>query len=99
MESTIPGNRLTMMLIIAGYAHVDAKRRDEYVASFRDMVERSRSAPGCLDLFVSTDLLEPTRVNIFERWASREDLAAWRKQADPPDTDIEMTSNQVTMFT
>ena len=87
------------MLIIAGFVHVDAERRDEYVASFRDMVERGRSAPGCLDIFISTDSLEPTRVNIFERWASREDLDAWRKQANPPDTDIEMTGNQVTIFT
>ncbi len=87
------------MLIIAGHVHVDAEDRDEYVASFRDLVKRSRVAAGCLDVSISADSLDPTRVNILERWESQDDLDAWREQANPPDVGIEMDSNHVTMFT
>lgn len=87
------------MLIIAGHVCVEAERRGDYVAGFRDLVERSRAAAGCLDVSISADSLDPTRVNVLERWESREALDAWREQANPPDTGIEMTSNQVRMFT
>lgn len=33
---------------------------------------------GCLDFVVAADLLNPARVNIYERWDSRAALAAFR---------------------
>ena len=38
----------------------------------------ARQADGCLDFAVSADLIDPRRVNIFERWRSRELLSAFR---------------------
>jgi quinol monooxygenase YgiN len=81
------------MLIIAGYLEVDANRRDEFVAAHHDLLRRGRAAPGCLDLAISADPLNPVRVNNFERWESREHLDAWRKVAAAPDTGISITGD------
>lgn len=83
------------MLIIAGHLTVDAAQRDAFVAAHRDLVRRARQAPGCLDLAITADPLDPERVNNFERWASREQLDAWRKVAAAPDTGIAITSDHV----
>jgi quinol monooxygenase YgiN len=50
-----------------------------------DAVRLARQAPGCLDFVVSADPVDPTRVNIFERWAGPEDLDAFRGSGDPDD--------------
>lgn len=42
------------------------------------MVTSARKAPGCLDFSVSADLVEPDRVNVFERWESRAAVEAFR---------------------
>jgi quinol monooxygenase YgiN len=66
------------MVIIAGHLEVDAAERDQYVAAHGDLVRRARQAPGCLDLAITADALDPTRVNNFERWQSVEHLDAWQ---------------------
>ena len=58
------------MLIIAGHIEVDPDDRDEAVAVMRDLVTRARDAPGCLDLAITADSVDPTRINNFERWES-----------------------------
>ena len=73
------------MLIIAGHIEVDPARRDEVVAALQDLVRRARAAPGCLDLAVTADPLDPARVNTFERWESTEELEAFRAVAHAPD--------------
>lgn len=77
------------MLIIAGHVTMDPDRRDEYVAAFAEMTERSRAAPGCLDVAITADPLDADRVNIFERWESKDSLEKWRSVANAPDLDIE----------
>jgi quinol monooxygenase YgiN len=72
------------MLIIAGHEEVDAGERDRYGAAHEDLVRRARQAPGCLDLAITADALDPTRVNNFERWQSMEHLDAWRAVAHAP---------------
>jgi quinol monooxygenase YgiN len=37
-----------------------------------------RRTPGCLDFSLSADLLEPGRINIFERWESVAAVEAFR---------------------
>ena len=88
-----------MMLIIAGYVEVDPNRRDEYVAAFADLVARARQAPGCLDVAITADPLEPARVYTFERWESRETLDAWRKVAHAPDPGIDFVTAHVMEYT
>lgn len=87
------------MLIIAGQVRVAEADRDAYVTAFADLVERGRGATGCLDVVISADSLDPGRVNIFERWESRETLDDWRAVANAPDPGIEFDADDVQLFT
>ena len=66
------------MVIVAGHLVVDPEERDEYLAGCVEVVRQARRAPGCLDFSLSADLLEPSRVNIFERWESVAAVQAFR---------------------
>ncbi|MET7832091.1 antibiotic biosynthesis monooxygenase [Micromonospora sp. WMMA1998] len=66
------------MLIVAGTLYVDPARRDAYLASCAEAVRAARAAPGCVDFAVSADLVEPGRINVYERWESDEQLLAFR---------------------
>ena len=66
------------MFIIAGTLYVDPAGRDAYLASCTETVRQARSAPGCVDFAVSADLVEPGRINVYERWESEEQLLAFR---------------------
>jgi len=85
------------MVIIAGHLEVDPDDRDRYVTAPQDLVRRARHAPGCLDLAITADALDPTRVNNFERWQSVEQLDAWRAVAHAPDTGITVRNVDVMM--
>jgi quinol monooxygenase YgiN len=43
------------------------------------IVERARGADGCLDFAITADLLDPGRVNIFERWESQAAVESFRR--------------------
>jgi quinol monooxygenase YgiN len=77
---------LNGMLIVAGHLIVHATDRDRYVADCAQAVAAARSADGCLDFAVSADAVDPRRVNVFERWRTKEALAAFR--GDGPDDDL-----------
>lgn len=66
------------MVIVAGHLIVGKEARDDYLAGCTAVVEQARSAPGCLDFAITADLLDPTRINIFERWTSQESVEAFR---------------------
>jgi quinol monooxygenase YgiN len=66
------------MLIIAGWLRVDPDARADYLDSCTAVVHQARTAPGCLDFSLTADLLDPTRINVFERWESDEQLLAFR---------------------
>ncbi|MEL6182732.1 MAG: antibiotic biosynthesis monooxygenase [Myxococcota bacterium] len=70
------------MIIVAGALYVKASSRDRLLELSRPAVEAARQLEECLDFSVAPDLLEPTRVNIYERWVSSEALTAFR-QAGP----------------
>jgi quinol monooxygenase YgiN len=86
------------MLIIAGHVEVAPERRDEIVAEFEDLVRRAREAPGCLDVAVTADSVDPRRINNLERWESQEHLDQWRRVAHAPDLGGEMTAVHVSLF-
>jgi quinol monooxygenase YgiN len=46
------------------------------------VVEKARGTTGCLDFAITADLIDPGRVNIFERWESQAAVKAFRKS--PP---------------
>ena len=86
------------MLIIAGHSTLDAADRDRYVTAHHNLIRRGRQAPGCLDLAITADPLDPTRVNVFERWQSKEHLDEWRAVARAPRSKIKLGSVDVMMY-
>jgi quinol monooxygenase YgiN len=86
------------MVIIAGHATVDPADRDRYVTVHQNLVRRARQAPGCLDLAITADPLDPARVNLFERWQSREHLDEWRAVTNAPRSKVKLGSVDVMMY-
>jgi quinol monooxygenase YgiN len=72
------------VIIIAGYSRTKEDKRDAVVEAFADMVGRARKQDGCLDLSISSDVVDPERINIFECWRDQQSLNAWRKIAKGP---------------
>jgi quinol monooxygenase YgiN len=67
-----------VMVIVAGHVIVAREVRDDYLTGCVPVVEAGRTAPGCLDFAISADLLDPARINIFERWDSEDAVEAFR---------------------
>jgi quinol monooxygenase YgiN len=86
------------MVIIAGYVLVDEGQRDAYVEAHGDLVKRARAFEGCIDLAITADPVDRRRVNNIEVWASAQALDAWRAEANPPQTGIELADMQVRRF-
>lgn len=72
------------MIIIAGYSRTQSDKRDAAVEAFAPMIGRARKQDGCLDLSISTDPVDPERINVLECWRDQQSLDAWRKIAKPP---------------
>jgi quinol monooxygenase YgiN len=66
------------MVIVAGHIVVDPQERDDYLSGCVEVVRQARRAAGCLDFALSADLIDPGRVNIFERWESQAAVEAFR---------------------
>ncbi len=66
------------MLIVAGSMYVDPEDRDSYLTGCLEVVTAARATPGCLDFTISGDLVEPGRINVYERWETEEQLLAFR---------------------
>jgi quinol monooxygenase YgiN len=70
--------RRLVVVIVAGHIVVDPKDRDDYLSGCVEVVRQARQATGCLDFSLSADLLEPGRVNIFERWETQAAVEEFR---------------------
>ncbi len=66
------------MVIVAGYLVIEPRQRDSYLVGCKAVVQQARRTPGCLDFAISADLLDPSRIDIFERWESRAAVEAFR---------------------
>ena len=84
-----------MMVIVAGHITVEPEKRESYLAGCVSIVKRARSLAGCLDFAITADLIDPGRVNIFERWESQAALESARSSAPPFEQAAEMTSASV----
>ena len=71
------------MLIIAGHLVLNPADRQAYLTLAQDVAIQARATEGCLDFVQSADPLDPTRVNIFERWISEEPMIAFRELDQP----------------
>jgi quinol monooxygenase YgiN len=66
------------MVIVAGQLFVDPAGRERYLAGCAEVVEQARRAPGCLDFAITADLIDPGRIDIFERWETRQAVEIFR---------------------
>jgi quinol monooxygenase YgiN len=66
------------MVIVGGHIVVEADQRESYLAGCVGVVEQARSTPGCLDFAITADLIDLTRIDIFERWESQAAVEAFR---------------------
>ena len=66
------------MIIVAGHLIVDAESREKYLEGCRDVVTRARKTPGCADFGLSADLVDPRRINVYERWTDVDALQGFR---------------------
>lgn len=86
------------MLIISGKLHVDPDARDDYLAGCAAVIEQARIAAGCLDFALSADLLEPGRINVYERWETDEDLERFRGAGPEPGQMAEIRDAEVKKY-
>ncbi|MEU7160509.1 putative quinol monooxygenase [Streptomyces chrestomyceticus] len=66
------------MIIVSGTLHVAPDAREAYLADCDAVTEQARKTPGCLDFTLTADRLDPGRINVYERWKSDAELAAFR---------------------
>jgi quinol monooxygenase YgiN len=90
-DMTVPD----MTVIVAGKVYVDPEERDRFIEGHRVIVAKARAYPGCLDVAISADPVDPGRVNLFEYWESAEVLARWRKSAPRPTVRMKMKDAEV----
>ena len=66
------------MIIVAGALTVDPSGREAYLEGCAEVVAAARAAQGCHDFALSPDVLDPGRINVYEQWATEEDLHRFR---------------------
>ena len=66
------------MVIVAGHITVEPRQRESYLAGCVSVVEQARGTAACLDFAITADLIDPGRVNIFERWESQAAVETFR---------------------
>lgn len=75
-----------MAIIVAGKLKIKSGSRDEFIENSRAAILLARKNEACEDFSVSPDPIDPSRVNVFEKWRSREALNAFRSAG--PESDI-----------
>lgn len=90
MSSTEPTS-----IVVAGYLTVQANDRDAYLDSCESAIRAARATDGCLDFAISADVVDHTRINVYERWRDRPTLEAFRDQGPDDDQMATLTSIEV----
>jgi quinol monooxygenase YgiN len=86
------------MIIIAGYFQLNAADRDRFVDAHVELIGRARQTEGCVDLAISADPVDPTRVNNYELWDNEDDLLAWRNVANPPRLELDFQGGHMAKY-
>ena len=73
------------MIIVAGYLIVEPDTRLAYLADCISVVEQARRAKGCIDFCLSADVVDPSRINVFERWETRAAVETFRGEGPSSD--------------
>lgn len=86
------------MVIVAGHLVVAEADRESYLSGCVEVVEQARRAPGCLDFSIAADVLDPGRINVYERWASQADVEAFRGNGPSEEQGAAMLSASVAEY-
>jgi quinol monooxygenase YgiN len=86
------------MVIVAGHITVEPQQRESYLAGCVSVVERARRTAGCLDFTITADLVDPGRIDVFERWESREAVEAFRGAGPSEEQSAAMLSASVAEY-
>ena len=86
------------MVIVAGHILVEPSQRTSYLEGCVHVVELARAAPGCLDFSVAADIVDPGRINVYERWESQAAVEAFRGSGPGDEQTDAMISASVTEF-
>jgi quinol monooxygenase YgiN len=86
------------MVIVAGHATVEPQQRESYLAGCVSVVEQARGTAGCLDFAITADLIDPGRVNIFERWESQAAVETFRGSGPSSEQGAAMLSASVAEY-
>ena len=86
------------MVIVAGHITVAPQQRESYLAGCVSVVEQARRAAGCLDFAITADLVDPGRINVFERWESQAAVETFRGSGPSDEQDAEMLSASVAEY-
>ena len=86
------------MVIVAGHITVEPQQRESYLAGCVSVVEQARRAAGCLDFTITADLVDPGRIDVFERWESREAVEAFRGAGPSEEQSAAMLSASVAEY-
>jgi quinol monooxygenase YgiN len=86
------------MVIVAGQILVDPSQRESYLAGCVGVVEQARRADGCLDFSITGDLVDPGRINVFERWASAAAVETFRGSGPNEDQSAAVLSASVSEY-
>ena len=76
------------MLIIAGHLVLDSADSQAYLDLIHDVTRQARATEGCLDFVQSADPLDPTRVNVFERWSAEEEAMIAFRELDQSEVQL-----------
>ena len=77
---------------------MEPSQRAVYLAGCVHVVAQARAAAGCLDFTITGDLVDPGRVNIFERWESQGAVEAFRRGGPSDDQSAAMLSAAVAEY-
>ncbi|MGH3550033.1 MAG: putative quinol monooxygenase [Pseudonocardiaceae bacterium] len=86
------------MVIVAGHLVVEPQQRTSYLAGCVAVVEQARLAPGCLDFAITADLIDPGRIDIYERWESQAAAEAFRGSGPSEEQGADMLSASVAEY-
>ena len=67
-----------MDIIVAGHLIVAPSDHEDYLRGCVEVITLARATDGCRDFSLSADLVDASRINIFERWESRAAVEAFR---------------------
>ncbi|MFD6058340.1 antibiotic biosynthesis monooxygenase [Rhodococcus wratislaviensis] len=86
------------MVIVAGHITVEPQQRESYLAGCVGVVEQARGAVGCLDFAITADLIDPGRINVFERWESHAAVETFRGNGPSDEQGADMLSASVAEY-